>query len=78
MRQDKDKILIRQIWSLQESAFMQTNKQCKDKPEVCVGLNHRATVCVLSWEQQLLHEDRDQVCFVLHMIIGLNKYLLNK
>lgn len=42
----QDKVLIRQIWSLQESAFTQTNKQCKNIPEVCTGLSHRATVCV--------------------------------
>ena len=46
MRSDKDKVVIRLIWSLQESAFIQTDKQCKNKPEVCMGSPHQAAVYV--------------------------------
>lgn len=46
MRLDKDKVLIRLILCLQERTFIYTNKQCKNKPEVCMGSIHQATVCM--------------------------------
>lgn len=46
MRSDEDKVVIRLIWSLQESAFTHTDKQRRNKPEVCMGSNQQAAVCV--------------------------------
>lgn len=46
MRSDKDKLVIRLIRSLQESAFIHTDEQRRNKPEVCMGSNHQAAVRV--------------------------------